>query len=1653
MNGEDFQPVHTLVAAWAARRPDAVALRFGSVEVCYADLDNRANRLAHRLLTAGVAPGTVVGVLLERSPDAVVAALAVLKAGAAYTMLDPEFPPMRLCAVLAATAASAVVTTSRAVEALAGPTQPTTILLDAREDADAVRSAVAAAAFPASLPDVHAPDPACVMFTSGSTGRPKGVLAPHRALSRMAVSRQYADIRPGDAVLQASQVSWDVYAQELWGALANGAACVLQPGQRPTPERIAEIVAYDGVTVMYAAASLFNHLLDTHPAVFTRLRQVMTGGEPLSAEHVRRALELNPELRVVNGYGPVETMVLSTYHPVSDADAERGRMPIGRAVEGDSVRLLDAGLRPVAAGAVGEVYISGDGLADGYLAQPARTAERFVADPSGAPGRRMYRTGDLARADADGVLEYLGRSDEQVKIRGMRIEPGEIEAVLAGHPALERCAVVVREDVPDAKQLVAYVVGVAGADRVDPADLRAYCLDRLPDHMVPAAFVPVSKISLTANGKLDRASLPAPRAAISGRPPESELEIAVAEEFAAVLGPARSVPLGADDDFFALGGHSLTATQLIGRLRSRFGRELVLRDIFRAPTVAGVAARLETAPAAARPPIAPRERGAVVQLAAAQRRLWFLNDTEPSAAYNLPILIRLHGSLDTATLDGTVRDVVRRHEVLRTTFPIVDGEPRQVIGTKATGLTQGVGTPEQSWCRPFDLRTEPPLRAELFTDGPNEHTLLLVVHHIAADGWSLRPLLRDLGAAYAARIEGTEPDWPCMPVQYADFALWQNDLLAGVPPELSASQLAYWHDALAGAPPELSLPTGRRPGPAPAVAADVVTARLGAGAAIAALAREHDATPFMVLQAALSALLTRLGAGTDIPLGTVTAGRADPALDEVVGFFANTVVLRTDTAGDPTFAELLHRVRNNQLAAFAHQDVPFDLVVSRLNPERVDGRHPLFQTMLVLQNNLTAALTLPGLSAELGTPRTGVLRADLLFEVSEGGEGYVVDLEYATDRFDRGTAEFLLGAFLRILSTAEANRRLSTLPILTAADRVRALESWNATTGPVAKSTMLDFFAAQVATGPDAVAVACGDTALSYGELDTRADRLAGRLRSAGVGADVPVAVMVPRTADIAVAFWGVLKSGGAYLPLDPGNPPARNQFTAEDAGARAVVTVAECAQAARELGLATVVLNSAAPEAPIVENSDRVRPTNPASPAALNDLAYLIYTSGSTGVPKGVALEHRGLANFATTLRDRFGLGPGDRVLLWASVTFDASVWDMALCWASGAALHIAREHERVGADLARLIADAGITAALITPAALATLPDQPLPGLRLLVSGGEACDPKLVRRFGVGRRFVNAYGPSEATVATAAGEQAPDGPVDVGRPLPNTRIYVLDNGLEPLPPNVVGEVYLAGVQLARGYIGRPGQTAERFVADPHGPTPGTRMYRTGDLGRFTPDGRLEITGRTDSQVKIRGFRVELGEIEAALSSCPGVDRAAALLHGDGGQARLVAYLSPADAPDDRTLTAVLRGRLPSYMVPSLYVRLAEIPTTAAGKTNRRALPAPEETERVGRARYTAAATPAEQTVARIWAEVLGVAKVGRYDSFFELGGDSLKSVRIAAGLTAALGRRVGAVEVMRFPTVEALAAFLDPQSQASEPIVAISRQPRCRTTDQNRS
>ncbi|MBK3606922.1 amino acid adenylation domain-containing protein, partial [Streptomyces sp. MBT54] len=1666
-------------AAQVRRTPQAPALRCGDAVVTYAELADRADRLASVLRSRGAGRGSLIAVALPRGEALLVALLAVASAGAAYVPLDPRYPADRLRHMLADSGPLLLVT-DRA-HPWGGGLPQLTLAPDGTvpgaeleaagragggepEAAGRVAGAEPEAGGPVPAEAAHPGDPAYVIYTSGSTGRPKGVVVPRLALGNLlAAMGRLLDLSGEDRLLAVTTVSFDIAALELFVPLLGGATVVLAADDDVTdPFALAGLIRSTAPTVMQATPSLWRVLADADPDALGGLR-ALSGGEPLPADLAETLTRHANGL--VNLYGPTETTIWSTA-----AVLDHGEPPhVGRPVRRTRAYVLDRTLGPTPVGVTGELHLAGDGVADGYSGRPALTAERFVADPYGPPGDRMYRTGDLARFRADGTLEVLGRADHQVKIRGHRVEPGEIEAALLAHPSVAEAAVTAVPTPGGDLTLAAYCVLVrtgeepagtekepaaetgAGDDGLWAEPLRAALAGQLPEHLVPSHFVALDRLPLTPNGKTDRAALPAVGNAARpapGRAPRPGAETLLCDLFAEVLGHG---PVAPDDDFFLLGGHSLSAARLVTALRSRTGVELPVRALFDASTPARLAPVVEAAaaavrrPAGALPPLVRRTRPERPPLSFGQRRLWFLARSHgEDGSYNIPLALDLTDRLDPDALRRALADVVARHEILRTVLPVQDGDAwQQVLDIASAEPALGeVTVPEAELAdrmvaeaaRPFAVEHETPLRAVLFTAEPERgtdqrengqpvrQTLLLVLHHIAADEWSLPPLLDDLAAAYTARLRGTDPGLSRLPVDHADFTLWQRDAVVA----REDADADHWRTRLSGAPEQLTLP-GPRPDRTggPARTHDfILDAELHRQ--VGALARRTRTTTFMVLHAAFAATLSQLGCGDDLVIGTPVAGRDDEALRDSVGFFINTLPLRTTLHGTPSFLDLLARTRDDDLAALAHQRLPLERIVAEVNPPRLPGVTPLFQVLFAVREEFSDRPVLPG---QTGRPRlvaTGAAKFDLQCTISEDpATGRATgQLEYRTDLWDASAADRFARALLHVLDQATTAPEQPVVTLRTAFATVMAPQPrFLPATSPA------ELCAAQAARTPARTALISGADEISYAELDERSARLARLLAERGARPGVLIGVSLPRNADLLVTLLAVGRTGAAYLPVDPDFPPDRIRMLLADAAPALLVTDRATA---RSLGADPATALLLDDPATVRAAADAV-PLAP-RPAHGDAPAYVIHTSGSTGRPKGVVVTRAAIVNFLLCLADTLDFRDSERLLAVTTVGFDIAVLELFLPLITGGTVVLAdREQVRDPALLAGLIDTARPTVMQATPSLWRSLLDarpDAVAGLRAL-AGGEALAPDLARRLVAhGAELVNLYGPTETTIWSTAGvldATAAETP-HIGTPLWNTRALVLGRGLVPLPAGVTGELYLAGDGLALGYLGRPGQTAERFTAEPGGP-PGARMYRTGDLARLRPDGTLEIVGRADHQVKIRGHRIEPGEVAAALRAHPAVEDAAVVAHQDPADPtpRLVAYLTGlTGTPETRATTAArvreeLRTVLPGHLVPDLCLPLDTLPLTPNGKLDRNALPAPRP------AAAPAGRAPAgqrEELLAALFADLLGLEQVGAEADFFALGGHSLLAARLATRAADVLGHPIPVRQIFDTPTVAALAA-----------------------------
>ncbi len=1522
-----------LFEAWARRTPEKIALAFGDERVTYEELNRRANQLAHHLRAYGVGEETHVGIYIERSVEMILAVLGVLKAGATYVPLETSYPEQRLLFLLDDANVQLVLSVEALEEKLPAHRAPV-ILLDSDWPLIAGQSEEN---LERNITPEHL---ASIVYTSGSTGTPKGVAVQHRGVVRLVSGSDYANFGSDEVFLQFAPLAFDASTFEIWGSLLNGAQLVLMPPGLASPADLGRAIAQYGVTTLWLTAGLFHQMVDEHLEALGALRQLLAGGDVLSPSHVKKFVDAAPSCRLINGYGPTENTTFTCCYAMDQRVEFSGSVPIGRPITGTRVFILDKNLQLSPTGFVGELYAGGDGLARGYHGSASLTAERFIPDPfSGRPGARLYRTGDLARYLADGNVEFIGRADEQVKVRGYRIELGEVETALGRAPGVQQAAIVARDYGAGDKRLVAYVVGNVAVDHLQKT-LRS----ALPDYMIPSAFVVLDQLPLTPNGKVDRRALPAPDEVQTSSDagytaPRTPVEELLAGIWTDVLKVKR---VGVNDNFFELGGHSLLATRLVSRAEAHFGVELPLKLFFESTTLAEQAAQVEATLRSENglhtPRIVPVPRNRNLLLSFSQQRLWFIYQLEPStSAYNIPTAVRLNGSLDSMALRRTLNEVVRRHEILRTYYRMVDGQPVQLVGPPPdlkldlmdlSGLAESeresrvLELAAEEARKSFDLTRGPLLRAGLVQLGPEEHVLLLTVHHIVSDGWSQGVLVREVGTLYKAFSEGKESPLEELPVQYADFAYWQRNWLAG---EVLDKHLAYWRRQLAGDLPALELPIDR---PRPEVqsfrgATLTVTLPLSLRESLGLVCRREGVTLFMLLLAAFKVLLCRYTGQDEIVIGAPIANRNRIEIENLIGFFVNTLVLRTDLSGDPGFTDLLARVRKVTLEAYAHQDMPFELIVEELQPERSLSRNPLFQVMFQLENTPKEELPISGLTLSPVAVEGVASQFDLSVDVVESDKGLVVTAEYSTDLFEVETIHTLLQRWKILLeSIAQApEQRLSELSLMDESERLQIERDWNQTARAYPSKRVFELFEAQVARSPEAVAVICESDSLSFAELNRRANRLAHYLSSAGVGPEVPVAVMLERSVEMIIALLGILKAGGAYVPLDPSYPQARLVFMIEDVGAPLILTqVNLIAKLPEHHRRAMMCIDQETAAIAAAQTENPVRRVN------FDNVAYVIYTSGSTGTPKGVSITHGALSNHCFAVAQEYELRASDRVLQFASLSFDVAAEEIFPTLLAGAAIVLPRERVLETTELLHLIEQERVSV-LNLPAQFwqewldglelegAKLPEW----LRLTLVGSEKVSLEglaIWRRLApANSALLNAYGVSEATITSTlykvdlnsdqvGGAQS----LPIGRPIANTQVYLLDSNLSSVPIGFVGELYLAGESLARGYHGRADLTAEKFIPNPFSSKPGTRLYRTGDLARYRADRHLEFVGRADAQVKMRGYRIELGEVEAVLNSAPEVRRAAVLLReGASGDKTLVAYVTrkPAKQLPARALEA----------------------------------------------------------------------------------------------------------------------------------------------------
>jgi amino acid adenylation domain-containing protein/non-ribosomal peptide synthase protein (TIGR01720 family) len=1677
------QNIHQLFEQQVQRTPDELAVVYETASLTYRELNARANQLANYLRSLGVKPDVLVGICVERSLEMVIGLLGILKAGGAYVPLDPDYPAERLSYMLSDSQVSVLLTQQNLVDSL--PQYGARVIcLDTdwkiivtQSDENLVSDAT-----PSNL--------AYVIYTSGSTGKPKGVMISHRAICNHMFWMQTAfPLNAADKVLQKTPFSFDASIWEFYAPLLAGAQLVMtRPGGHQDSEYLIEAIAKYKITILQVVPSLLQMLLESQGFETCKsLRRVFCGGEAIPVELVKRFKEkLNADLH--NLYGPTEATIDATFFTCT-SNTPQQIVPIGRPIANTQTYILDSHLQPVPIGVPGELHISGAGLAQGYLNRPDLTKEKFIPNPfSESCNSRLYKTGDLARYLADGNIEYLGRIDNQVKIRGFRIELGEIEAGITAHPQVRQAVVIVREDNPGDKRLVAYIV--AHQEPPMSSELRVFLKRQLPDYMVPNFFVFLDALPLTPNGKIDRRTLPAPEweldRAESFVPPHTPTQQAIANTIAEVLGVEQ---VGIHDNFFEIGGHSLLATQVISRLRQIFQVELPLRCLFESPTVAELDESISTQrfPNAGliAPAIEPVPRDNMeMPLSWAQARLWFLEQLEgQTATYNIPAAVQINGNLNVDALQQTLVEIVQRHEVLHTCFKLVNGTPMQVIDPDASvtlpvvdlqalPAEEQLGEVQQRAIAaaklPFDLQQAPLVRSQLLRLSTESHVLLLNLHHIVSDGWSVGIFIQELSALYKAFSSGQPSPLAPLPIQYADFAVWQRQWLSG---EAYLAQLSYWQQQLADAPPLLELPADRVRPPVQTFQGKHLEESLNPELTkkLQTLSQKSGVTLFMTLLAAFATLLYRYSGQDDVSIGTPIANRNRKEIEPLIGFFVNTLVLRTRIEGNLSFAELLKQVQQVALDAYAHQDVPFEQVVEALQPQRNLSHSPLFQVMFSLQNAPMGQLELPGLTLTPLEIEAGIAKFDLTLSMEETPQGLVGVWEYNSELFDTDTIARMALHFQTLLEAVVANpqQRISQLPLLSETELIQLLGEWNHTqTDYPANNCIHQLFEQQVQQTPDAVAVVYEGTSLTYQDLNVRANQLAHYLRSLGVGPEVLVGICVERSLEMVVGLLGILKAGGAYVPLDPTYPQERLSYMVSDSQASVVLTQSHLLKSLPESGVRLVCLDTGWE---VIGKHSR---ENVARGAKSSNLAYVIYTSGSTGKPKGVQIFHQSVVNFLNAMRLELGLTDSDTLLAVTTICFDIAGLEIYLPLIVGAkVVVVSREIASDGIRLLTQLVDSGATAMQATPATWQMLlasgwsDNHPMK----VFCGGEALPGKLSQQLlETGSEVWNLYGPTETTIWSAAYKvvrsqqmiaRSKDAVEFIGRPIANTQIYILDRDLQPVAIGVRGELHIGGDGLARGYLNRPELTQERFITNPFSDfelgdsaensvfsaidvppehlyeksnnpkskiqnPKSNRLYKTGDLARYLPDGNIEYLGRIDNQVKIRGFRIELGEIEALLTTHHKVQQAVVIARSQDhtGNKLLVAYIVPhLEPPTTSELGGFLKQQLPGYMVPNVFVFLDALPLTPNGKVDRRALPATDlEVNRpVG---FVPPRNAIEESLAAIWSQILGLKQVGIHDNFFELGGDSIISIQIIAQANQA-GIQLTPKQIFQHQTIAELA------------------------------
>ncbi len=1648
------QPIHELFREQVAKRPDDHAVISKSRVITYRELDALSNSLANVLKERGIKREELIPIMAERSPQMIIAMLAILKAGGAYVPIDPTYPRERIEFMLEDTDVRLLIVSTRdglPAFSFTGEVLSIDEMSLTTEQAETENVGYYG----------NAADLAYVMYTSGSTGRPKGVMVEQRNIIRLVKNINYVRLDENSRILQAGAVVFDASTFEIWGALLNGGQVYLTDNEVILDgQRLKQEIENYRINTMFLTTALLHQHVTQDSGIFQGLDTLLAGGETISPQHVNRLLKDNPNLTFLHVYGPTENTTFSTMYRVACEHPDV--VPIGSPIPNSTAYVVDSQLNLLPVGVPGELLVGGQGVARGYWKRSDMTNKSFIPSPFRA-GERCYRTGDLVRMNEDGQIEFIGRIDNQVKIRGFRVEPGEIEVILLTHPDIQEAVVIVREDEPGNKRLVAYLVAAELAgDSVTPDVLRQFAKEHLPEHMIPSAFIILDTLPLTINGKVDRRALPVPDYTSNEVEPE---QLTVVQEllvslWSRVLGVSH---VRITDDFFMLGGHSLMATQLISRIREVFKVDLPLRAIFNYPTIEQFALQVEVARKhgiEAAQPMVPVTRPDILPLSYAQQRLWFLDQLEPdNRFYNIYTVLRLSGEFHIEAFELSLKQIVKRHETFRTTFVSKDGSPRQVISpevhvsvpivdlsdvSKDKREKAALRIAAEEVQRPFDLTTDCLIRVTVLKLSPDDHVVVLVMHHIISDGWSIGVFVRELGTYYEGFCSGEAVSLPDLSIQYADYALWQREWLQGTNREV---QLSYWTKKLEGIPTILELPADYPRPPIQTFSGALVNCILPSKVVLELekLSREEGATLYMTLLTAFQVLLHRYSGQDSLCIGIPVANRNRPEIESIIGFFVNMLPIRADFTAGTTVRDMLQQVRETTLEAFDHQDLPFEQLVEVMQPERSLTHSPLFQVIFDLQTKQMSTIELPGLSTTPMNVELGESKFDLELTMVEVPEGMLASFNYNTALFQAERIERMMVHYCTLLEQMAAypDRPVDEIRILTNEELEQVLVKWNATAANIPNLCSHERFEQLAIQRPDAIALVVENKTITYRELNERSNQLAHYLRKLGVAPEVLVGICANRSVEFAIALLAVFKAGGVYVPIDPDYPQERIAYMMEHSKLEFLLTQQHLLDRVPKHAARTVCLDSD-------WNSIMQEPTtaidDDASNVTQENAAYVIYTSGSTGEPKGVVVTHGSLINHNLSVSKVFGIRAEDRVLQFATISFDVALEEFFSAWTSGATVVMAVDRLMTIEAFSKFVDDYQLTV-LNLPSAywhewvrdLVQTENKPPDCVRTVIVGSERPSPEHLadwRRI-VGDRIAwfNAYGPSEATITStifsipaldADGGSHYD-EIPIGRPIANTQVYLLDEYMRPVPIGIPGELYIGGNGLARGYLNKPELTAERFIQHPLG-LDGT-LYRTGDLARYKEDGNIEFLGRTDYQVKIRGFRIELGEVEAALRQQLHVQDAVVIAcEARPGEQRLVAYAVPQAGRqlDVNSLRNALKEKLPIYMVPAMIVALSELPMTPAGKVDRRALPAPDWSAIEAAVEYAEPRNITELQLCRIWQQVLGIARVGIHDNFFELGGDSILSIQIVARSNQA-GLKLTPRQMFQYQTVAELATIVE--------------------------